>query len=784
MPGPTRENRDVDGVVVPLTNLDKVLYPETGTTKGEVIDYFEAIAPQALPHLRGRPLTRKRWPNGVDRGDFFEKRLPTHAPGWIRRGSQFHSDGESVYPVVDNVASMVWLGQQAALELHVPQWRFTPDGAPGDADRLVLDLDPGPGVELDDCARLALRIRDLLEGMGLPSVPVTSGSKGIHVYAPLREGVSSRGARTVARAIATQLEAETPELVTATMAKSERASRILVDWSQNHPGKTTIAPYSLRGRPRPYVAAPRSWDELETGGLTQLDFRAVLARASESDPLDVLLPSEGEVVRLDEYRAKRSAVRTPEPFGGESTGGAPIFVIQEHHARRLHYDFRLEHDGVLVSWAVPKNLPEDPGRNHLAVHTEDHPMDYAGFEGTIPRGEYGGGEVTIWDTGTYDLEKWRPDEVIVTLHGEKLAGRRYALIRTGEKNWLAHLMAAPSSMRQPESGPAPSLSDREVPAPLLSDREVPAPMLPTESAIGGLSGTDWAFEGKWDGYRVIATVTGGEVSLRSRSRRVSTSDFPGFAALAAALGTDVVLDGEAVVLDEAGVPAFHLMRTGYQARFYVFDVLSASGVDLTRRPWEVRREVLESLAPLLESSGIAEVPPLLDAPDGTAAVARSDEFGWEGVVAKRRSSEYLPGIRSRSWLKHKHWRDLQVVIGGWKPGRGSRESRIGSVLVGAPAPTGLVFLGAVGSGFSDRDLDALAGELEPLRMRMCPFVEPPSGPEFRDVVWVLPRVVGDVRYSSLRAGGHLRQPTWRGFRRDLLPGDVPDADELPWEGEE
>ncbi|WP_344991580.1 ATP-dependent DNA ligase [Tsukamurella soli] len=798
---PNRENRDVGGITVPLTNLDKVLYPRTGTTKGEVIDYYQAIAPVTLPHLADRPLTRKRWPNGVDRTAFFEKRLPAHAPAWITRAAQFHSDGESIYPVVDSVAAMVWLGQQAALELHVPQWRYVPDGdapfglAPGDADRLVLDLDPGPDVTLDDCAALALRIRELLAGMGLAGYPVTSGSKGIHVYAPLRPPVSSRGARTVARAIAAQLEAETPDAVTATMAKDVRGGRILVDWSQNHPGKTTVSPYSLRGREDPTVAAPRTWDELAAGGLRQLRFDEVRARvAVDGDLLAGMWRSEERTdpapptpVRLDEYRAKRDAAQTPEPFGGEPSSGAPIFVIQKHHTGskppslrspgRVHYDFRLEHDGVLASWAVPKNLPDDPGTNRLAVRTEDHPMDYAGFEGSIPRGEYGGGEVSVWDTGTFDLEKWRDDEVIVTLHGNRLRGGRYVLIRTGGKNWLAHLMTPGTTRAVGKTSTPPRAAATDEPA------EGGGPMLPTEDPIGALTADEWAFEGKWDGYRVIATVVGGRVALRSRSGRVSTADFPGFSSLASALGdTEAVLDGEAVVLDEAGVPAFHLMRTGTRARFYVFDVLAAGGVDLTGRPWTVRRRVLESLAPLLAASGCAEVPPLVDAPDGIAALQRSRELGWEGVVAKRRSSVYLPGVRSRSWLKHKHWRDLQVVIGGWKPGRGGRAGGVGSVLVGAPTETGLVYLGSVGSGFSDRDLDDIAAELEPLRMRLCPFVEPPTGPEYRDVVWVLPKVVGDVRYSSLRAGGHLRQPTWRGFRRDLLPGDVPGADDLPWEG--
>ncbi|WP_343954187.1 non-homologous end-joining DNA ligase, partial [Tsukamurella spumae] len=474
-------------------------------------------------------------------------------------------------------------------------------------------------------------------------------------------------------------------------------------------------------------------------------------------------------VDLGEYRAKRDARKTPEPFGGAPSAGDPIFVIQEHHARRLHYDFRLEHDGVLASWAVPKNLPDDPSVNHLAVRTEDHPMDYAAFEGSIPKGEYGGGDVTVWDHGTYELEKWRSSEVIVTLHGNRLQGKRYALIRTGEKNWLAHLT-----------------KDKSAPASVPATTAAPDPMLPTESPIDRLSGADWAFEGKWDGYRIIATVRGGTVSLRTRSGRVVTGEFPEFESLAHDLdGMDVVLDGEAVVLDANGVPSFHLMAAGDTragaVQLFLFDVLALNGVDLTTRPWTVRRQVLEGLAPLLEADTAVSLPGLVDAADGAQAAALSAELGWEGIIAKRRDSPYLPGQRVRAWLKHKNWRDLQVAIGGWKPGKGSRANGIGSVLVGLPAETGLLYLGSVGSGFSDRDLAALQEELEPLRMRRSPFTAPLDDADARDAVWVLPKVIGDVRYSSLRRGGHLRQPTWRGFRRDLLPGDLPTADEAPWE---
>ncbi|MFB9618187.1 non-homologous end-joining DNA ligase [Brooklawnia cerclae] len=456
-----RTQVEVDGRLIEVTNLDKVMYPATGTTKGEVIAYYRGVAPWFVPHAHGRPATRKRWVNGVGTAErpgevFFHKNLePGATPEWVHTRPIEHKDGTSTYPLVDDAATLVWLAQLAALEIHTPQWRFGPRGGVHNPDRLVLDLDPGEGAALPECVETAHLAHEILDGMGLVSVPVTSGSKGIHIYAGLGGTQTAAQATEVARELAGALEAARPDLVTSTMTKALRVGKVLVDWSQNNGSKTTIAPYSLRGRHHPTVAAPRTWEELRPG-LAQLEFPEVIERLNTiGDPMAVLLPDGAfSRDRLAAYRSKRDAARTPEPVpvAGETPGShvTPVFVVQEHHARRLHWDFRLEHAGVLVSWALPKGLPLDPGDNHLAVQTEDHPVEYGSFEGVIPDGQYGAGRVTIWDAGTYDLEKWRDgEEVIVTLHGRPGGGlggvpRRYALIGTkldgDARNWLVHLM--------------------------------------------------------------------------------------------------------------------------------------------------------------------------------------------------------------------------------------------------------------------------------------------------------------------------------------------------------
>ncbi|HEX4445027.1 MAG TPA: non-homologous end-joining DNA ligase [Galbitalea sp.] len=449
----SKSNRDqtvsVGGHRITLTNLDKVLYPQTGTTKGDVLNYYAAVAEVMIPHVRGRAATRKRWPDGVGTEKkpgmvFFQKNLEDSAPSWVKRGIIHHKDHTNEYPLVNDLATLTWLGQIAALEIHVPQWRFGRNSQPANPDRLVLDLDPGSGIGLQECSEVARIAREILQGMGLDPMPVTSGSKGIHLYTALDGKQTTDEVSRVAHELARSLEADHPDLVVSDMKKSIRAGKVFVDWSQNSGNKTTIAPFSLRGRMRPTVAAPRTWKELESPTLAHLEFEEVMKRVKKRG--DIL----GGIDRLAEYRGKRDPARTPEPVPKARTrksgGDGNSFVIQEHHASRLHWDFRLEHDGVLVSWALPKGVPTDYKQNHLAVQTEDHPLDYGSFEGDIPKGEYGGGHVDIWDTGTYELEKWRDgSEVIATLHGTKRGTHKYALIHTGgdgkdDQNWLIHLM--------------------------------------------------------------------------------------------------------------------------------------------------------------------------------------------------------------------------------------------------------------------------------------------------------------------------------------------------------
>lgn len=279
----------VDGHSLNVTNLDKVLYPATGTNKGQVMDYYAAIAPLLIPQAAWRPVTRKRWVDGVTKQSFFRKDLEDSAPDWVPRVTIQHSDHANVYPLANEPAVLAWFAQVAALELHTPQWRVTEAGVVQPPDRLVIDLDPGPGAGLGQCVEVALVCRELLSDMGLTTVPVTSGSKGIHLYAGLPDEESSEQVSAVAKELAVAVERELPQLVVSQQQKTLRAGKVLVDWSQNARGKTTVCPYSLRGRDEPWVAAPRTWEEISARGLKQLRFEEVLERAADGiDPIAAL----------------------------------------------------------------------------------------------------------------------------------------------------------------------------------------------------------------------------------------------------------------------------------------------------------------------------------------------------------------------------------------------------------------------------------------------------------------------------------------------------------------
>lgn len=441
-------------------------------------------------------------------------------------------------------------------------------------------------------------------------------------------------------------------------------------------------------------------------------------------------------------------------------------MVQEHHATRLHWDLRLERDGTLASWAVPNGIPDDPKRNRKAIRTEDHPLEYLDFEGDIPKGHYGAGSMRIWDRGTYEAEKWRDDEVIATFHGERLRGR-YALIRTGGRDWLMHRMDPPAD---PGAEPMP-----EALVPMLAR----AGPLPTSGS--------WAYEIKWDGVRALVSSEPGRIRIASRNGRDITASYPELRGLNRALSHHrAILDGEIVAFDADGRPSFsrlqqrmHLANEAQVRRrarevpvvLVLFDLLWLDGRSLTALPYDERRARLEALG----LAGPHWQTPAAHHGDGAALLAATARQGLEGLVAKRRDAPYEPGRRTGAWIKVKNVNSQEVVIAGWLPGEGRRASRIGALVVGvhdeADPPSPLRYAGRVGTGFTDRALEQLRERLEPLRTDHSPFGHHPAGLP-RNVQWVTPSLLAEVEYGEWTSDGLLRHPSFKGLREDKDPAGV------------
>ncbi len=484
--------------------------------------------------------------------------------------------------------------------------------------------------------------------------------------------------------------------------------------------------------------------------------------------------------KLSSYRAKRDFKATPEPAGGpdgDASRTAARFVVQEHHATRLHWDLRLEHAGALASWAIPNGIPPDPSENRLAVRTEDHPLEYLEFHGEIPKGQYGAGTMTIWDQGTYETHKWEARKVEVTFHGERLQGR-YGLFPIGragspdnENDWMIHRMDPPTD---PGREPMP---ERIVP---MLARPGPLP----------LDEREWSFEVKWDGVRAIAYAQPGRLRLESRNLNEVTDAYPEVRGLLLSLGMrDAVLDGEIVAFDEAGKPSFERLQRRMHVTspssvrrlaastpvvYAIFDLLYLDGRSLMGLPYTERRERLEAL----ELSGPAWRVPAAHPGEGTPLLEATEAQGLEGVVAKRLDSRYEPGRRGGAWIKVKNVLKQELVVGGWLPGEGRRSERIGALLMGYYENGRFRYAGRVGTGFTEKTLDDLARRLKPLRRESTPFDAAPKLP--RNAVFVEPRLVGEIEFREWTAERVMRAPSFKGLRDDKAAGDVRlEDDDIP-----
>lgn len=645
---------------VAFTNVDKVFFPATGFTKGDLIRYYIEIAPAMVPHFRGRPVTLIRMPDGVQGERFYAKNAPAYTPKWVPTTDVSKTEGGFVhYIMIEDTRTLAWCANNGAVELHPFLHRANDITRP---THLAFDLDPGEGADLLTCIEVGWRVREVLQGLGLEAWPKVSGSKGLQLYVPLNTAVTYEAATPFAKAIAELLHQRHPDLIVSDMKKVLRKERVLIDWSQNHSKKTTVGPYSVRGkRDEPFVSMPVTWEELkraEKAGKVdalffppaealkrvakQGDIFAPVLKMKQRLPKEFLqkakdgaLPEAAEGTggaerkgkkrvsaakkadasraarSLKAYTKKRDFSKTAEPPPDTETlaggDGTRRFVIQKHHATNLHYDFRLEMDGVLKSWAVPKGLATEVGVKRAAFQVEDHPLAYFDFEGTIPKGQYGGGTVMVWDVGTYELlgGDFEKGDLKLQLAGKKLKGEWHIFrIKSEEAKpvWLVAKSKVPAksltkkqettsvltgrtleqiaaagdavwNSRQPDGGWAATRAGEGVdlesgglgrgrrpaghahgrvtrtePVRRGSGKRLPAPPAFVAPMIAREVAElpddgEWLYEIKLDGYRALGVKHGAATRVVSRQKKSLAKDFPG---VAAALAT---IRAETAVLD-------------------------------------------------------------------------------------------------------------------------------------------------------------------------------------------------------------------------------------------
>ncbi|MBV8820976.1 MAG: hypothetical protein JO022_21635, partial [Acidobacteriaceae bacterium] len=687
---------------------------------------------------------------------------------WVRTSPVPRRAGgpEIQYIVVDYIAALVWLGNLAALELH-PFLHNAPNLNRPLA--IVFDLDPGEGTTILECARVAQLLREMLDDLGLQCFPKVSGSKGIQVYVPLNKSETYETTQPFAHALAQLLESRHRDLVISEMPKHLRTGKVFIDWSQNSDFKTTISVYSLRAKQDlPHVSVPVEWGELAAAlkaknpealfwspkdAIARFEqkgdlFAAVLTL--QQDLPEVGQQSAAPPESLSRYEQKRNFSKTPEPAPKSPRrshqGSRRRFVIQKHAASHLHYDFRLEMHDVLKSWAVPKGPPYTLDEKRLAMPTEDHPLDYLEFEGIIPKGQYGGGTVMVWDIGTYELVEgnYYKGFLKIYLDGKKLKGE-WTLLRSREKDrevWFLSKTGRPMRALSKKREDASALSGRSMQeiaakpsATWQSNRETEhlpdAKLEFVEPMLAKLTsdlpeGEGWMYEIKLDGYRTLVMKEDQKVTLFSRRGNILNGRFPAIAEAFGPLADHTVLDGEVIAMDEEGRPSFNLLQNArgpdLQLFFYAFDVLALQGKDTRALPLQERRRLLEESA-LAGLSDPVRLSASFDT-DPAALVGAARQQGLEGLIAKRIDSRYESGERSGAWLKYKTNQGQELVIGGYLPGKQVFES----LLVGYHVKPGgdLIFIAKIRNGFTPSLRREVAERFHGLETSECPFANLPE----------------------------------------------------------
>lgn len=758
---------------IELSNLDKVLFPEDGIVKAEVIEYYLKIAPTLLTHVKGRALTLIRFPDGIHGEMFYQKNRPEWAPDWIEF-ALLGKEEKKDYIIATEPASLVWLANLAALELHQLHSRKPSFDHP---DYMVFDLDPPEGYHFQDVVDIAFDLKVHVEEFGYTPFVKTTGGKGVHVCCPLEPVRDFHQVFEAAQLIAQPFVDSHKNRLTLHIKKEARKGRVLVDIYRIRSGQSIVSPYSIRGRVGAPVSMPLKWEELRTLKTPgEFNIRTALEKViSDGDAWEGMdafavdlhthrkqksakkLPASRKhksPEQLESYEKKRDFSKTPEPVARVIDGSGNNFVVHRHHASHLHYDLRLEKDGVLKSWAVPRGMPPHPGIKRLAVQTEDHPLEYLTFDGKIPKGQYGAGEMWIYALGKYQITKDKKDGFYFRLSSKEMTGEYRIYKIQKDKEWLLERVDEPQV----------NYLQQEI-EPMLSDTTSKPPR-----------GGDYVYEVKWDGIRALISVEEGKVRIRTRNQNDVTAQFPELHVVEKAFRANCGLfDAEIVCLDKSGKPSFkqvinRLMASGETniqklsksnpVYCYLFDCLYLDGRPLINETLLKRKEWL---ADAVKPDTPYRVSEFVE--DGEALLEAAREHQLEGIMAKRADGKYVPGKRSDAWLKIKIRNTRECVIIGYNEGKGNRSDAFGGLHIAERDGAELVYRGKVGSGFDDATVKEIFKQLKKLKETKKPI--PQKVLDEKVSKWVEPKLVAEISYASLTPDKNYREPVFIRLRPDL-----------------
>lgn len=727
-----------------------------GVMKAEVINYYITVAPYMLNFVHNRPMTQIRYPDGIMANRFYSKNKPSWTPSWIS-SIKIDPEDDKTYIMVNEKATLAWTANLASLELHPMQIKANHVLF---ADHFIFDLDPPESADFSVVKALAQKLKPFLESYGYHPFLKTSGSKGLHIYVPIIPQYPNDQLILSLKKLAKEYIKQDPS-VTLKMNKEKRKGKVLLDIYRNHKSQTCVAPYSTRGKTGAPVSTPISWTELE--GITSskaYNIHTVLEKLKkDGDPwadfykYAVALhyqasidKSPKKIIALSDYEKKRDFSKTQEPSAEDVTESPNNrYVIQLHDASNLHYDLRIEDGGVLKSWAIPKGLPTKKGIKRLAIETEPHPIKYLTFEGKIPKDEYGGGEMWVFDSGEYEYIKKGPKKIKIKLSKGKIKGT-FTLINTRDSQWLVDTDI--------EDLPETKITNK----PMLASMGHKIP-----------SAAKYNYEIKWDGIRVLVRKTGKKVKIFSRNGNELTEKFPLIVqSFADQEPENIIGDGEIVALNENGSPNFskvvgrmHLNGKDAIARaarktktvLYLFDCLYLDGQDIRHLKLERRREWLRVNLKINEYVRYSQ-----SFDDGQQLFDAIRAQSMEGIMCKLKGSRYESDSRSQSWLKIKVRETDKALIIGYTKGKGDRSNLFGSLHLAKKEGGELVYYGKVGTGFDHAKIKAILAKLKKVPTISKPIKD--TIEEERNTIWLASEYECEIKYASMTSNNTFREPVF------------------------